>query len=217
VKVQCPGCRIGFLFPDEKLAEGRILRIPCPKCKIPIEVTGSAPVQQVPEIGAHNGEQPLSDPLSEFASVIDVVDEGVKTAMLCVSNTKLAEKFAQVLQELDYWVVHAARAGFALGKLHHNTYDLIILDENFDSPKAGENLVLHHVQLLPMHVRRQFYLCLLSEKLPTLDAMLAFRLGVNLILNIQDLEKAKIIFARSLKEYKNFYGFFNAELSRKLG
>ncbi len=213
MKVQCPGCRIEFVIPEEKISEGRISRIPCPRCKTPIELTESAPPPQAPQ----NGILPPFDTLADYTSAVDVVEDGVKTAMLCVSNTKLAEKLAQVLQELDYWVVHAARAGFALGKLHHNTYDLIILEENFDSSKAAENLVLHHVQLLSMHVRRQFYLCLLSDTLPTLDAMLAFRMGVNLILNVADLEKAKIIFARSLKEYKNFYGFFNAELGRKLG
>jgi hypothetical protein len=217
VKVQCPACRIGFVIPDEKLAEGRILRIPCPKCKIPIELTGRSTLAEPGETAPQDmGLPPASDPLSDYTTAVDMVEEGVKTALLCVSNTKLAEKLAQVLQELDYWVVHAARAGFALGKLHHNTYDLIILEESFDAPKTAENLVLHHVQLLPMHVRRQFYLCLLSETLPTLDAMLAFRMGVNLLLNVADFEKAKIIFARSLKEYKNFYGFFNAELSRKL-
>ena len=72
------------------------------------------------------------------------------------------------------------RPAFALGKLRHNNYDLIVLEENFNSDKDSENLVLHHIQVLPMHLRRQFYLCLLCEDKPTLDAKLAFRMGVNL-------------------------------------
>jgi hypothetical protein len=66
-----------------------------------------------------------------------------------------------------------------------------------------------------MHLRRQFYLCLISRDKTTLDAKLAFRMGVNLILNPRDLEKAKVLFARAMKEYRNFYGLFNAELARK--
>ena len=216
MKVQCPGCRVGFTIPEDKIPEGKTLRMPCPKCRKPIEISTRQPELEE-QAGATAGPpQAYSDNLSDFASAVDVVEEGVRTALLCVSNTKLAEKIARVLQELDFWVVHAARSGFALGKLHHNNYDLIILEEAFDSTRAEENLVLHHVQLLPMHLRRQFYLCLVSEAMPTLDAMLAFRLGVNLIVNVQDLEKAKIILARSLKDYKNFYGFFNAEMNRKL-
>ena len=135
--------------------------------------------------------------------------------MLCDTNVKRAERIAQALQELDFWVVHALRPAFALGKLHHNNYDLIVLEENFNSDKDSENLVLHHVQVLAMHQRRQFYLCLLCGDKPTLDAKLAFRMGVNLILNFQDLEKAKVLFARAMKEYRNFYGLFTAELNRK--
>ena len=107
------------------------------------------------------------------------------------------------------------RPGFALGKLHYNTYDLIVLEEDFDSAKNSTNLVLHHVQVLPMHQRRQFYLCLLSQDKPTLDAKLAFRMGVNLILNVNDIEKAKVLFARAMKEYRSFYSLFNTELAKK--
>ncbi len=221
MKVQCPGCHTGFILADEKIEEkrkeGKALRIACPRCKIPIEIDTKPPEPDSTRSSSVGGISDLSsDAISDYTASVDVVEEGVKTALLCVANPKLAEKMAQVLQELDFWVVHAARAGFALGKLHHNNYDLIILEENFDASTSADNLVLHHVQLLPMHVRRQFYLCLLSENMPTLDAMLAFRMGVNLILKTQDLEKAKIILARSIKEYKGFYGFFNAELNRKL-
>jgi predicted Zn finger-like uncharacterized protein len=217
VRVKCPGCRAEFTLPDDKIPGNRGFKIPCPKCKAPIEikekqlVRDPAPYTQEPDSATS-----YADSFSEFSNAVDVVEEGVKTALLCVCNAKRAEKFAQSLHELDFWVVHAARAGFALGKLHHNNYDLMVLEEDFDSANIAENLVLHHMQLLPMHLRRQSFLCLLSETLPTLDTTLAFRLGVNLTMNLQDIEKAKLILARALKEHKNFYTFFNAELNRKI-
>lgn len=160
-----------------------------------------------PEIGL--------DPILDYADAIDVVDEGVKTALLCDTDIKRSEKIAQALQEVDFWVVHAMRPAFALGKLHHNSYDLIVLEENFNSDRESENLVLHHIHVLPMHLRRQFYLCLLSGDKATMDSKLAFRMGVNLILNFQDIDKAKVLFARAMKEYRSFYGLFTAELARK--
>lgn len=187
----------------------------CPKCKVPIEIAGSQSEHPRRDSTGGSGMSAISESLAEYTNAIDVVEDGVKTALMCIAASSRAEKLAQALQELDFWVVHAARPGFALGKLHHNTYDLIILEESFDTAQPRDNLVLHHVQLLPMHLRRQFFLCLLSESHPSLDAMLGFRMGVNLILNVADLDKAKIILARSLKEYKHFYGFFNAELNRK--
>jgi hypothetical protein len=219
VKVQCKGCRIGFNIPEDKVPRGKSLKILCPRCKTPTEINGKAITPElddrVPYLSESHQPEIGEDPILDYANAIDAVDEGVKTALLCDTNVKRAEKIAQALQELDFWVVHALRPAFAMGKLHHNNYDLIVLDENFNSDKDSENLVLHHAQVLPMHLRRQFYLCLLCRDKPTLDAKLAFRMGVNLILNFQDLEKAKVLFARAMKEYRNFYGLFTAELARK--
>ena len=217
MRVQCPGCRAEFTLQNDKIPGGRALRIPCPKCKVPIEVKDKQSFRDAaPYASEPASAKSFADSFSEYSNAIDVVEEGVKTALLCVCNAKRAETLAQSLHELDFWVVHAARAGFALGKLHHNNYDLIVMEENYDSANAADNLVLHHVQLLPMHLRRQYFVCLLSETLPTLDSMLAFRMGVNLTLNMQDIEKAKLILARSLKEYKSFYSFFHGELNKKI-
>ncbi len=219
MRAQCKRCRIGFNIPEDKAPEGKDLKVLCPKCGEPAEINEKTiPPEhddRVPYLTESQQHEFGLDPLMDYTNAIDVVDEGVKTALLCDTNVKRAEKIAQSLQELDFWVVHALRPAFALGKLHHNSYDLIVLEENFNSGKESENLVLHHVQVLPMHLRRQFYLCLLCQDKPTLDVKLAFRLGVNLILNAKDLEKAKVLFARAMKEYKNFYGLFTAELARK--
>jgi hypothetical protein len=217
VRFQCRGCRIIFEMPDDKVGPGKALKVLCPKCKEPAEIN-EKPDSPEPDGNSSPQSRRADNDINQvldYANAIDVVDEGVKTALLCDTNLKRAEKIAQGLQELDFWVVHALRPAFALGKLHHNNYDLIVLEENFNSARQSENLVLHHVQVLPMPVRRQFYLCLLSNEKPTLDSKLAFSLGVNLILNVADLEKVKVLFARAIKEYKNFYGLFLAELSRK--
>jgi predicted Zn finger-like uncharacterized protein len=217
VIVQCKGCRTEFKIPKEKVPEGITLTIRCPKCKTPNEIFRKATPSEFDDHGQNESGalKPEFDPAADYGSEIDVVDEGVRTALLCATDVKRADKLALALHELDFWVVHALRPGFALGKLHHNHYDLIVLEDNYNSEQDSTNLVLHHLQLLPMHQRRQFYLCLLSREKPTLDSKLAFRMGVNLILNVRDLEKAKVMFAREMKEYRNFYSLFNAELAKK--
>ena len=219
MRVQCKACRIEYEIPDEKVPQGKAVRIICPKCKAPTESRAKSAQADIEGQASHPSEhfqaEPEADPILDDANAIDVVDDGVKTALVCDTNAKRAEMIAQALQELDFWVVHALRPAFALGKLHHNNYDLIILEEHFDSDKRSENLVLHHVQVLPMHLRRQFYLCLLSNEKTTLDSRIAFTMGVNLILNIRDIEKAKVLLARAMKEYRNFYGIFNAEIAKR--
>lgn len=219
MKVQCKGCRIGFNVPDDKVPEGKVLKILCPKCKEPVEISQKTIPTKIdgraPYLSETLEPEYDDDRVLDYTNAIDVVDEGMRTALLCATDVKLAEKIVRALQEVDFWVVHATRPGFALGKLHYNTYDLIVLEEDFDTDKNAKNLVLHHVQVLPMHQRRQFYLCLLTRDKPTLDANMAFRMGVNLILNVNDIEKAKVLFARAMKEYRSFYSLFNTELAKK--
>ncbi|MGC9966899.1 MAG: zinc-ribbon domain-containing protein [Syntrophobacteraceae bacterium] len=217
MRVQCKECQTEFKIPKEKVPEGMRLKIHCPKCKTANEICREATPAEPDRHGQNQSEalKAAFDPVSDYGSEIDVVDEGIRTAMLCATNVKRAERITQALHELDFWVIHALRPGFALGKLHHNHYDLIVLEDNYNSEQDSNNLVLHHIQLLPMHQRRQFYLCLLSQEKPTLDSKLAFRMGVNLILNVRDLEKAKVMLAREMKEYRSFYSLFNAELAKK--
>ena len=103
----------------------------------------------------------------------------------------------------------------AIGKLRLNRYDLVLLDESLEGGSSSENVLLQHIQLLPMHVRRQFFMCLLSQDLPTHDRLLAFRLGVDMILNVRDLNRIKLILVNAVKDHKTFYRVFNDELSRK--
>ncbi len=213
MKIQCKECRVEFNIPEDKIPEGKSFTISCPRCGSPLEIAAKSVSAGSEAFCLAAKEQPDSG--LDFENEIDMVDEGVKTALLCDTNVKRGEKITQALQELDYWVVHAMRPAFALGKLHHNRYHLIVLDEVFHAEKESDNLVLHHIKLLPMHLRRQFFLCLLSREKTTMDAKLAFKIGVNLILNVNDLAKAKVLFARSLKEHRNFYALFNAELARK--
>jgi predicted Zn finger-like uncharacterized protein len=219
VRIQCTGCQTAFTVPDEKIPEGKPLKILCPKCRMPIEI--ERPPAEAIRPAAAPAPQPGAAPFSiasmmaEEAHSVDVVEEGIKTSLLCITDSKRAEEMGQVLQELDFYVVKAPDSVFALGKLNHNHYDLIVLDEEFDVKNSAGNVVLQHVQFLPMHLRRQFFLCLLSETMPTLDAMAGFRSGVNMVLNARDLDKSKIILARAMKEHRVFYNLFGMELTRK--
>ena len=217
VKVQCPGCQAAFNVPDDKIPEGKGLRIPCPKCRTPIEVEAGKPSGEEEDFKV--AESPLSSSsfpdISSGAAMLDVVEEGVKTALICISDPVKAEKVLGILRELQFYAVRADKAHFAMAKLHYNNYDLVVLDELFDAPSAAENIVIHHIQLLPMHDRRQFFLCLLSDRMPTADILLAYRIGVNFILNVRDIDKIKLLLVRALKEHEGFYSLFMDGLTRK--
>lgn len=263
MKFHCPGCQSTFAVADEKIPEGKAVKILCPKCRIPVEradlpkpVAPPAAVAPLPptpppgedfEIGPP-GDEPVSQgmdssvrgatqrssgddspsasgsPFSmpgeepegeEGFSPVEVVEEGVRTCLLCCSEDSRREFMARVLHELDFFVSPVMKVAHALSKLQHNRYDLVILDEGFDGGDGTENLLLRHIQLLPMHMRRQFFLCLVSEGLPSLDQFLGFRIGVDMTVNVKELDKIKIMLVRAMKDHGAFYKVYLEELGRK--
>lgn len=214
MKVQCNGCQAVFSVPEDKIPEGKVVRLLCPKCKTPIEVgpnTGSNAVESLPDAA---GATPMGmTPPNEEEVGPDLVEEGVRRALTYIPTISRAEQVEQTLSQMDFYVVEARSAPFAVGKLHHNTYDLVVIEER--SGKADANTVLQHLQLLPMHSRRRFLLCLLSDELQSLDRITAFRLGVDLIINIKDLQKLKILLIQGLKEHASFYRIFSDEVLRR--
>ncbi|NLI80583.1 MAG: hypothetical protein GX443_02695 [Deltaproteobacteria bacterium] len=216
MKFQCPGCQAGFVVPDEKIPSGKGIRVLCPQCRLPIEFKGnpSNGQEEAQGQGRASSDGELAQ-IQEEMSLIDMVDGDVKTALICVSDEIRAEKTRNAAIQMGYYTVVASKASFAIKKLQNNHYDLIILDERFDSSKPSENLFLHHLQLVPMHVRRNFFLCLLSDQKPTLDHMLAFQNGVDLIFSTADLDKMKVILTRAIKDHEGLYKVFADELGRK--
>jgi predicted Zn finger-like uncharacterized protein len=217
VKFNCPGCHMSFFVPDDKVPEGKGRKILCPKCRTPMEgndVNGTAGKPGAPSPGTTPPN--IRDEIHEdLTSTMEMVEDGIKTSLVCTSDPARSEKIEQTLRQLDFYVSKTPTATLGMAKLRSNRYDLVVLDESFEAAKLEDNLVLHHIQLLPMHARRQFFLCLLSHTLPSLDQMHAFRLGVDLILNVADLDKLKIILVRALKEQKSFYKIFLGELEKK--
>lgn len=218
MKFFCPGCKATFSVADDKIPADKEVRVLCPRCRVPVERSEESKPERV-ERQEPGG--PLSyasaglEDLDVDQSPLDIMEEGTKAALVCVWDTTRSYKVEQGLRQLDFFVSTAFSPKEALEKLHRNQYDMVVLDEVYGGTKPTENAVLQHFQFLPMHSRRHLFLCLLSENLPTLDRMVAFRLGVDMILNVRDLNKAKVMFVRSMKEYKHFYKVFADELEKR--
>ena len=215
MKFECPKCQATFSAPDEKIPAGKHLRILCPKCHAPFEHnTKSLSSNQTDESSAPDVPGPL-EMFEKQSPSLALVEDGGKTCLLCVAESSSAERMAEDLRQMNYYVSAASSARHALDRLHDNSYDLIVLAETFDDKQNSKNLVLHHTTLMPAPLRRQLFVCLLSETWQSMDQMAAFRLGVNIIINVQDLDKTKPILTRALKEHETFYKLFLDELGKK--
>ena len=225
MKLHCRICNISYSVSEDKIPQGVEVKALCPRCGNPIGLpdllTGAdrqtADVQAQPSGDARGGENaPIErNEVDEEAALVDIVEEGIRTALLFICDNETRSRLMSALGLMDFYVVTANSAPFALRKIQHNSYDVVFVDDVVKRGTDVINPLLRQLQLLAMPVRRRFFLCLISENLRTMDKMTAYRLGVNLVLNSRDLQKTKIILTRALKEYEGFYKLFQDEILRK--
>jgi predicted Zn finger-like uncharacterized protein len=217
VKLHCPGCQASFSISDDKLPPGQDMNILCPKCRTPVEKVKEDSISDVQQPVARVSSTPAPEFMEDETDVVsaDIMEEGVKSALLCITDPVRSRRMSQVLEQMDYHLTTAATSKSALDKLQRMQFDFVLLEETHGGTRLSDNPVLHHFQLLPMPARREFFLALLSPTMATLDRMNAFRLGVDLILNERDLDKAKILMMRAMKDQRYFYKTFTEEREKK--
>jgi hypothetical protein len=195
--VTCQGCQARFELPEEKMPKDREVWLVCPTCRIPFQ--WKAPSK------SPSNRQPATSEASNDLLPIDIVAEGVETALLCATNFQHVQVVEQALKNLGYFVSLAQSAKSALIKLRNNDYDLFLLDETFEGGKQEKEILLQFIQQMPIHARRQCFFCIFSEESRTLDNMAAFCSCANLIINLEDLDKTEVVLQKSVAEHKNFY------------
>jgi hypothetical protein len=208
MQIICQECQAQFELLQEKLPQGQELWLVCPSCHAPFQWRQ----QQGGQTGEPIADQMAATPeatssLSAFSDLLpaEIVAEGVETALLCATDPRHAQTVQQALKDLGYYVSLAQSAKAALIQLRNNDYNVFVLDETFAGQKQEKEILLQFVQQMPIHARRQCFFCILSEDQRTLDNMAAFSNCANLVMNIQDLDKTKVILQNAIQENKNFY------------
>jgi len=89
-----------------------------------------------------------------------------------------------------------------------------VVSESFDAQGAGDNHVLNYIRHLPMNIRRNIFVAMLSAGACTMDNMVAFAESVNLIINLENIDDAGAIIERGIVDNEAFYGAFKDALKR---
>ena len=146
----------------------------------------------------------------------DFIEEGKETVLICESDSARREKIGSVLTEGNYLVTSPGSAREALKNMRFHVYQLVVINENFDTEDPDNNSVLKYLESLSMNVRRDIFVVLLSDKLRTNDGMAAFNKSVNLIVNTSNINDIEGIIRHGIAENEHFYGVFK-ESMQKLG
>ncbi len=233
--VVCSNCRAQFKIPDEKIPKGKVVLVPCPKCKEKFAVdTREKNGAPAPNGKAANGKAPappaaqaaparksLADEVSagQYDAAdkpFDYIDEGTLTALVCDSDSGIKARVRAALESLSYRVTEASTAREALKQMRFHVFDLVVLNEMFDTDQAENNHVLKYLGRLAISTRRQMFVALLSAEQRTMDNMAAFTKSVNIIVNMKNIDEVGNVLGAGVADNKSFYRPFNETL-KKLG
>jgi CheY-like chemotaxis protein len=215
MEVSCEYCQYNIHIPDGKIPPGRSARVSCPQCKEKIKVTAPAP--EVPpaalEEDAFEDFFSFSDDEEEGGEAedqkpFDFVEEEGKTALLCESDPDILEKVSQVLEVLEHHITVPRNSRDALKKMRYHAYDIVIINEIFDTQDPDINGVLIYLERLNMEERRNIFATLLSSRFRTMDQMAAFQKSVNIVVNLNNIDDFDKILRRSLADNDLFYRVF---------
>ncbi|MCF8110206.1 MAG: zinc-ribbon domain-containing protein [Desulfobacteraceae bacterium] len=235
MEINCKSCGKSLNIPDEKIPKGKSFSVRCPACreKILVDLKAAVDESRLADAGwSEQGEQQEKEGLPEekrddvFAvsgedydaseKPFDFLEEEGHTAMVLEEDKQTAGHIKSVLEVMDYNVTAPESIREALRRMKYHQFDLIVLNETFDSSSPDANGVLIYLQRLNMHVRRNIFAALLTERYNTMDNMAAFLKSVNIVINLKDIKSFDRILARGVNENDLFYAVFKESL-KKLG
>ncbi len=140
-----------------------------------------------------------------MAQQFDVFEPGDATALVAFDEARSAEVVSKQLTAIDYKVHGTDSYEELLIQVKTHQYNLILIQADYGGWTIEENEILQAVSKLPAEIRRNEYVVLMGNNLPTNDEMLAFIYSVDLVFDFADMPTFKAVLRRSLARHADFY------------
>lgn len=132
-------------------------------------------------------------------------------AVVCEKDETLSKFLTGTLKTLGFESVVPSTVEEASYTLQFDDISVFVLNEmNFNDAQR----LFEEITNLPMYRRREIFFVLIGNKFATMDRFNAFTKGVNLLINIKDIQNFSLYFKRAYVEYQNLYKNFK-EFSSK--
>ncbi len=222
MEVTCDQCQGKFKISDEKIPAEQVVYISCPRCKK--KLTLDTRTKRLPSLtetakAGHSADKNLIEIISSGVydaseKPFDVLGPGVKTALVCESDSGILSKLRIALKQMGYHTVEPESAADALKKMRFHSFDLIVMNEVFDCPTPDDNPILTSLNDLAMSVRRNMFVALITTRFRTMDNMAALNKSVNVVIHLRNLDEIAKILRRAIDEHRAFYSVFQAALAK---
>ena len=166
-----------------------------------------------------NGDKTLvnevaSDAYDASEKPFDFIEEGTNTALICESDPASQSKISEILTQEGYHITKPDSSRDALKKMRFHVYQLIILNEKFDTDNPDINSILDYLKGLSMSIRRNIFVVLISDRFRTTDNMMAFNRSVNIIVNPSNIDNFGAIVKRGVADNEAFYHVYKESLKK---
>jgi predicted Zn finger-like uncharacterized protein len=217
MNVVCEECQSKFKIPDEKIPKEQTFALSCPKCKNKITIDtrrAASPLskEEIPKPETVSEKTIIdevgSDTYDASEKPFDFVEEGAETVLLCETDPDIRAKFRSVFKNMGYAIIEPETARDALKQMRFHVFDLVVLNETFDTKDPDENNVLMYLDRLSMSIRRNIFVVLLTNRFRTMDNMTAFNKSVNIIINLKNIDEIEKILKTGLTDNIAFYKVF---------
>jgi predicted Zn finger-like uncharacterized protein len=131
-----------------------------------------------------------------------------RRALVCMGSAR-CEQVAEMLVENFYEVCVVAEAAQAVEQMREVPADVLILDQEFDTPAQGVAAVTRALNSMRMSDRRRLVFVQVSDKARTSDAHAAFLSNANLVINTSDLDNFNRVLDRNLRDLNELYREYN--------
>ncbi len=226
MQIICKQCQSKFQIPDEKVPKGRVFSLTCPKCNNKISINTRRATPPSPEktraesVKPESGQEKtifdevVSGTYDASEKPFDFVEEGTETALLCEPDPAIRAKIRTALEKMEYNTTEPKSAVEALKQMRFHVFDLVVLNELFDTHDPAKNDVLKYMAQLVMDTRRNIFVALLTDRFRTMDNMAAFNKSVNIIVNAKNVDEMEKILKRGIADNTAFYHVFKESLTK---
>ncbi len=198
MNITCHNCNTKLNIPDHKLPKDRESTIVCPKCREKIQIPAAPKSHPPAEVKKSSFYQrPFEDRLN---------------ALICVDRAELKPKLNSVLDLMGLNAEAAVDMRGAFNRMEYNAYQILILEDDFDSENKGATGIIERMSAIDMSLRRKICIVLISRKFNTNDNMAALHSSVNNIIHQDDIHHMESFLSKALAEHKNLYSIYNESL-----
>lgn len=158
----------------------------------------------------------IEEDLDYSGRPFDYRDMDTSTAMVCDDDQTVKQKIRENLKTLNFNVIEPTTSKEALKYTTFQVFNVIVANESFNVNRDGSNKILEYLDGLPMSIRRQIFVVLISSTFATMDYMNTLNKSVNLIINKEEISELGLILKKEMEENEYFYHVFR-DFQRKLG